>query len=378
MGVAWGAARISSQMVEWANGMVLSIVSFSDDDKDLWNGWVASNPWASFYHLWEWGEVLCKTYKYQRYYFGVKRGQEILAVLPLIYIRSKIFPDKLVSLPFAEYGGPLLMDSIDSSEIESALALFSKTLGALIRVLGVDYVDLRQPSFSLSLTDPTSVFTPLRRYLTFRVDLTNGESELWRSLDKKCRNAVRRARRAGVRVKEVDSDDMGQYYHLHLLTESRHGSPPHSEAFFRSVFDAFRREGLRMSFAVYGGKAIGGITAFYFGKKIYWFNNVLDREYASLNPTNLLLWHLIEWGIQNDFETLDLGQTRPEDKGIYHFKSGWSGREVPLENHVFMMKNTEIPDPLQRKYVVLSKAWSLLPCFLSRRIGPKVISRIGL
>jgi len=309
---------------------------------------------------------------------GAKRGDELVGVLPLIYIRSRIFADKLVSLPFAEYGGPLLRDSIESSDKKSALTVFSERVSALAEGLGVDYVDLRQPRFPLALRVPTCVSKPLRRYVTFVLDLTKGESELWRSLDKKCRNAVRRARKVGVKIKEVDFDDVGQYYRLHLLTESRHGSPPHSEAFFRNVLDAFRPEGLRMTLALYDGQAIGGIMAFYLGKRIYWFNNVLDREYARLNPTNLLLWHLIEWGLQNDFETLDLGQTRPAETGTYSFKRGWSGREVQLENQVLMMKNAEVPDPLQRKYVILSRLWSMLPQALVSHVGPSIISRIAI
>jgi len=354
-----------------------SIVPFFGDDKDLWNEWVTSNPWASFYHLWEWGDVLCKTYRYQRYYFAVKRGEEIVGVLPLIYIRSRIFADKLVSLPFAEYGGPLLANSIDSSDVKLTLAIFSKRLSALARVLGVDYVELRQPKFPLSLMFRTSVFRPMRRYLTFEVDLTKGESELWRSLDKKCRNAIRKAMKSGVRIKKVDFDDIGQYYRLHLDTENRHGSPPHSKAFFENVFDMFKRKGLHMTLALSDGKAIGGIIVFYLGNKLYWFNNVMDRKYSRLNPTNLLLWHLIKWGMENDFATLDLGQTRPEDGGIYHFKSGWAGCKVPLENHVLMMKNAEVPDPLQRKYLILSRLWSLLPQVFARQVGPSIISAIA-
>ena len=361
-----------------ASRLSFRIVPFSGDDRDLWNEWVRSNPWASFYHLWEWGEVLCKTYGYQRYYIGAKQGDKLVGVLPLIYIRSRIFADKLVSLPFAEYGGPLLMDPLDSSDEKSALTVFSERISALAAGLSVDYVDLRQPRFPLSLTLPAYVSKPLRRYVTFVLDLTEDESELWSRLDKKCRNAVRKARKSGVRIKEVDFDDVGQYYRLHLLTESRHGSPPHSAAFFRNILDMFRPEGLRMTLTLYDGQAIGGIMAFSFGTKIYWFNNVLDRDYASLNPTNLLLWHLIEWGIQNDFETLDLGQTRPAETGTYRFKRGWSGREVPLENQVLMMKNAEVPDPLQRKYLILSRLWSMLPQAVVSQVGPSIISKIAI
>ena len=42
------------------------------------------------------------------------------------------------------------------------------------------------------------------------------------------------------------------------------------------------------------------------------------------------------------------------------------------------IRNTEIPDPMQNKYLHLSKIWAGAPLILTRHLGPKIISEIGL
>lgn len=72
------------------------------------------------------------------------------------------------------------------------------------------------------------------------------------------------------------------------------------------------------------------------------------------------------------------GYLWPEDAGVYHFKSGLGGDAVNLKNHFFFRKNVEVPDPLQMKYVLLARLWSKLPKSLASKVGPSMVSRIGL
>jgi FemAB-related protein (PEP-CTERM system-associated) len=357
----------------------LSLVRISDSSKDLWNDYVSANPHAYVYHLWEWGDVLCKTYNLDRWCLAVKEDQRIVGVLPIFYIRGLLFADKIVSLPFCEYGGPLLGDYSDQSMVESVLRMFMKSVNELAEKLKIDYIELRQPSTSFSTFFSSVGFRVLRRYVTFRTDLTVGESEIWKNFDGRTRRHVKKAMRIGTKIKEVSVDSLGHYYGLYLRTQKSLGSPPHSYAFFRNLYDVFVSKGLlRMFLALYDGKPVAGIMVFCFNGGLYWWNNVLDRRYASLDPTNLLLWHMIRLGIENGFRVLDLGRTRPEDVGVYHFKSGWGGREVCLEDYVFFLRDVKIPDPLQRRYVFLSRLWSLLPESVAGKMGPHITSKIGL
>jgi len=359
------------------NVMRLRTVQLSDNDKYLWNEWVSSQPEAHFYHLWEWGNLISATYNYQRFYFVAKCDENIVGVLPLVLIKSRIFGNKLVSLPFCEYGGPLISYSAHTSIANAVVKLFSRVAIELTRKLGVDYLEMRHPSPSLPLS--AFGFLPLERYLTFRVDLTHGEAEVWKNIDKKCRNAIRKATKSGVKIMAVDETRMEHYYDLYLNTQKRHGSPPHSAVLFTNIFNAFKEKGLQqLILAVYDGKAIGGVTVFCFNGKMYFWNNVSDRKYARLNSTNLLLWHVIQWGSRNNFKVFDLGRTRPQTNGIYHFKRDFGGKCFPLKDYILATKKVEPADPTQRKYVLLSKMWSRLPSTLAQLIGPSIVSEIGL
>jgi len=108
------------------------------------------------------------------------------------------------------------------------------------------------------------------------------------------------------------------------------------------------------------------------------WSGVVDPKYKDLYPTHLLFWQMIKWGSDEGFKTFDLGRTRLEAGGIYQFKSRWGGVEMNLEDYFFMDKNLEIPDPLQSRYVFLEKLWSMLPSPIVRRVGPRLISEIGL
>lgn len=361
----------------------LSLVQLLDRSKGLWNDYVFANSHAHVYHLWEWGEVLCKTYNLGRRYLAVKEDQRIVGVLPIFYIRGLLFADKIVSLPFCEYGGPLLVDYSDQSMAENVLMVLMKNVRELAKELRVDYIELRQPSSSFSSFFSSIGFRVLRRYVTFKLDLTVGESGIWKNFDgltrRRARARLKKAVRIGAEVKDVNVDGLKHYYALYLRTQKRHGSPPHSYAFFKNLYDGFKSKGLlRMLLAVSKGKPIAGITVFCFNGRLYCWNNVLDRKYAGSHPTDFLLWYLIRWGVENNFRVLDLGRTRPEDTGVYYFKRRWGGQKTSLEDYVFLVRNVEIPDPLQRKYVFFSKLWSLLPQPIAGKMGPHVTSKIGL
>lgn len=356
-----------------------SLVEFGEDDKHLWNEFVMRNPQSHVYHLWEWSDVLCKTYKYKRHYLGVKKGEDISGVFPCLFVKSLIFGKRLISLPFVEYAGPLLKNDVEPSMAKPVLAQFLDYLDKLSKKLKADYAEIRHPPEFLSPLLSSMGFKGLQRHVTFKIDLTKEESELLKGMDKKCRNSLRKAMKSGVRIEEVRLDSLGQYYDLYLDAQKRLGSPPHSFGFFRNVYDAFGSAGLlRMTLAMYDGRPIGGVMVFCFKDKLYWFGNVTDKKYASLNPTNLLLWHTIQYGRENNLKVFDLGQTRREDSGVYRFKSGWGGDETNLEDFVLSSDNVELPNPSERKYVFLSKLWSMMPKALAQRLGPRLIGGIGL
>lgn len=356
--------------------MKLNVEVADECDAYLWNKFVKMNPYATPYHLWEYGKSLSLTYGYKRFYLVAKESEEIVGILPLIQVKSFLFNDKLISLPFCEYGGQL-------SKSNYIARLLWKIAIKVASKLKVDYIEIRNPSNVPDIDE----YYRIRRYFTFEIDLTKNKDILWLNLDKKTRNAIKKAMKNGVEVEEVKNEnDLKLYYRLYLKTQKRHGSPPNSFRLFCNVYRQLQPMGIMKTLlAKYQGVAIGGIITFQFNGIIYWWGNVMAPDYRWLNPTNLLLWEIIKQGNENGFKTLDLGRTR-RGTSIYHFKSGWGGKEAVLQDYVYFLngnthmnrKKHALPDPYQGKYRFLSKVWSLLPTTLAEKIGPRIISEIGL
>jgi hypothetical protein len=71
--------------------------------------------------------VVEKTYKHKPIYLIAKEEGEIKGVLPLFLVKSMIFGKKLVSVPFAPYGGACA----DNGIIENALIEEAKRITKL-------------------------------------------------------------------------------------------------------------------------------------------------------------------------------------------------------------------------------------------------------
>lgn len=361
--------------------MMIGIYAFGSQDGSMWNELVAQSPHASFYHLWEWGEVLSTTYGYRRYYLVAKQDGDLVGAFPLIYVKSLLFGNRLISLPFCEYGGPITHPKLDNNTMREVTQKLVQASNRLAISLGVKCVDIRGLSNGVvSHIFESSGYTYFQRYVTFRVDLVEPVEALWRNLDKKARNATRKALESRLKVIEArETEQVKTYYSLYLKVQKRLGSPPHAYALFKNIFETFYPKGMmKTMLAEHQGKPIAGIVVFKWRNVIYWTSNVTDMEHRHLNPTNLLLWTTIESGSKNHNKALDLGRTR-RNTTIHHFKKGWGGKEVRLNDYArFFGKVRVPPDPNQGRYVYLSKLWSLIPMAPSRCFGPYIISRIAL
>ena len=352
------------------------------DKADTWNNLVERSPYASAYHLWEWGEALSSTYKHQRYYLATTQNGDVSGILPLIHVKSRLFGNRLISLPFCEHGGPLADPRLKDEETRRVIEGLLDATNNLARALGVEYVEIRNPQASVMQDlHCAQGYSAFQKYTTFKIDLAREQKELWSSLHQRARNKVRKAVKSGVEVEEADGvQRLKDYYKLYLKTQRRHGSPPHGYKLFEKLYDAYQPKGkMKILLAEHQGKPIAGLINFHHNKMIFGWDSVGDAEHRRFHPTNLLLWNTVEWGVKNGYRTFDLGRTRRATT-VYRFKSGWGGKETYLKDYVYFVgsNNTEFPDPEQTRYRYLSKLWGLVPTSLSKKIGPKIIGGIAL
>ena len=95
----------------------MEVYELKKEEEKAWGSYIYKSSSSTFYHQLGWRNVVKKTYKHKPIYLVAKENGELKGVLPLFLMRSVIFGKKLVSVPFAPYGGVCA----DSETVEKAL-----------------------------------------------------------------------------------------------------------------------------------------------------------------------------------------------------------------------------------------------------------------
>ncbi len=79
-----------------------------DSQASAWDSFVQSAQYSTPYHQFKWKMVITKSFGHQCHYCGaIDRNEAWQGVLPLVHMRSKLFGNFLISVPFVNYGGLL-------------------------------------------------------------------------------------------------------------------------------------------------------------------------------------------------------------------------------------------------------------------------------
>ena len=134
---------------------VITVENLEAADHAAWDRFVSDHPLGSPFHLIAWKESIEQTFGYKPFYLEAKQGDEICGVLPLFLTGGFLTGRRLISSPFAVYGGILA----DSSQSRSLLLERAKQLAADLEVRDLE---LRN-----AWEDQCSELPRLSRYVTF-------------------------------------------------------------------------------------------------------------------------------------------------------------------------------------------------------------------
>src|SRR5215469_14624167 len=95
---------------------VMAVRELEGQDYTGWDSFVLSHPCGSPFHLTAWKESIEATFGYRSMSLIAMRGGQVCGVLPLFLVSSIVTGKRLISSPFAVYGG-ILADSEESKLI---------------------------------------------------------------------------------------------------------------------------------------------------------------------------------------------------------------------------------------------------------------------
>ncbi|HEV7913344.1 MAG TPA: peptidoglycan bridge formation protein FemAB, partial [Albitalea sp.] len=203
---------------------MLSVRRFRDSDRARWDSFVLACPDTTFFHRIGWREIFEDVLRHRTHYLLAERGEQIVGVLPLVRMKSLLFGDALVSMPFAVYGGAAVIDA----EATPALHRHAVELG---RELGVQHLELR----NRASVEPAWPQQDL--YVTFRKSLLPEVEANLLAIPRKQRAMVRKGIQRELRSDIDAATDV--FFDLYADNQHRHGTPPHSRRYFQALKRVF-------------------------------------------------------------------------------------------------------------------------------------------
>ena len=332
-------------------------------DACRWNAYTDNFPEASIYHGWAWGQLVEETFGHQAHYLAASSGGAIQGVLPFVSMKSRLFGQFLVSMPFSSYGGVLATTTEARNALLEEAAQFAQQTGAR-------YVEMRQgAACDVQWLDKTPKVTMV-------VELPGSVEELWNRLSAGRRNMVRNAKKQGVRVEWGRAEMVNSFYHVFSRNMRDLGTPVYPKSLFENL--CRRLPGKVEIMTVWDGRqAIGaGLTIGHRNSvELPWASTL--RETRKKYPADLMYWSLLERALQNGYEYVDLGRSSP-GSGTHQFKQHWLAKEIPLHWYYWIPAGAAVPE-LHRenpRYRLATEVWKRLPVPVANWLGPRVVRAI--
>jgi serine/alanine adding enzyme len=325
-------------------------------DGGAWDAFVQAADDSTVAHRWAWTSLVPDVYGHQVIPLAAVREGALAGVLPLARVRSRLFGNSLVSMPYLDYGG---VCSNGDRDAEQALA------SAAVELARADGLQLELRH----LTDrPVGLPASLRK-VTMTLDLRGGEDAVWGRIRSGRRGQVRKARRNGLTVSWHGTEALAPFYRIIAANMRDLGSPVHRRSFFAAVIDHLGPDA-RIVLVHHGPEPVGaGLVLVHRDRVMLPFVSSLRSSFA-LRPNQLLYWETFRYGVERGCDLFDFGRSS-RDSGTFESKRQYGAEVEQLYWHRWPPDAADGDEPSQRLEWV-THLWRRLPLPVTNLVGPMV------
>ncbi len=333
------------------------------EDTQAWDTYVAQNSHSSIYHLSAWRDLVKTTFGHTAHYLQA-RGPEnnVLGVLPLIRLNSRLFGDFLVSMPYFNYGGAIA----DHPEIEQLLI---NQANQYATTLGVSHIEYRD--------DIPREGMPVRsEKVNMLLKLPDSIEALWNGFTPKLRAQIKRPQRENPDIRVGKAELLNDFYAVFSRNMRDLGTPVYGRYFFEAILKTFEEHCWIVSVRLNGKPVAAGFLMGYRDRlEIPWASSRQDMNHLSVNM--LLYWSVLQHAVSQGFKIFDFGRSSI-DSGTYRFKRQWGAEPKQSYWHYWLREGEALPaiNPTNKKYALMINTWKRLPVALTKLIGPPIIKNI--
>ena len=351
----------------------------------IWNNFVQNQahltPYSfnpSLYYFFK------KHFNWKPYYILVFKNDEVCAVLSLVNTGKA-----WVSLPHFSYGGVLFTERIKSFSTNGIINILISDIDTNQRLPGFYKYELENNQIEKKLeshkyfirTFDNSEDNNFKKSekLTSILELPESKDKLSEILNSNLNRKIKKAIKSGFTIKNGGKELLDEYYNVYSQNIYELKSLSYSKQFFSDLFETYEFGNLKIFVAYMNDQVVGSsMMASYNGFNENMFFAV-KSEYRKHYISDYLHWEMINHCItqQQPTSNQQLAPSNPhiysfgrstENSGVHIYKSHWPVKDYPLYYYTNM---TDL-----RKNNFLSNIWAILPSFISKPLGAKLIKHL--
>jgi FemAB-related protein (PEP-CTERM system-associated) len=328
-----------------------------------WDDYVRACPDATFCHLSGWGRALEGVFGHETHFLQATQAGRVTGVLPLAFVKSRLFGNSLTSLPFCVYGGVAADDAASAQALEDAAE-------ALARQLEVPHLELRHT------TRRHPDWPEQDLYVTFRKAISADDETNMNAIPRKQRAMVRKGIKNGL-ASTVD-DTVDRFFALYASNVHRHGTPALPRRWFQALQREFGRDCEVLTVTSPEGRPLSSVVTFYFRDEVLPYYAGDDEAARGLAANDFKYWELMRRAAARGCTLFDYGRSK-RGTGPFDFKRNWGFEPQPLHYEYRLYKRDTVPqnNPANAKYKLMIEGWRRLPLPVANWLGPFIVKSLG-
>jgi serine/alanine adding enzyme len=323
---------------------------------DLQSPSLASHP--------RWLCVLRDGLRHEPYCVEAAGDGQIAGILPLAFVRSRLFGRFLVSLPYLNTGGVIARDE------ETARSLVDRAV-ELADSLDVKHLELRH---EVELSHP-ALTEKLTSKVHMRLPLPDSVEALWKGFKSKLRSQVRSGMKHDFTVSWGGAELVPEFYEVFSRNMRDLGTPVFSRRLFASILEHFCDQA-ELCVVRAGTRAIAAALLTHGDGVTEVPSASCLQEFRSTNVNMLMYERLLARAIERGRRTFDFGRSS-EDSPTYRFKQQWGAQPHPAVWQYYLRRGSVQDMRIESgKFDLPIRVWQRLPVAVTRLVGPAIVRGI--
>lgn len=346
------------------------VSAYAEQDRLDWGRFAAMQAESTFFHDIRWLDVIREGLRHRPHYLIARQEREVVGILPLAELRSRLFGHRLVSIPGCVYGG------VVANSRSAATALVDQAC-RLTQRLCVGSLEMRN-RFAFSdagYGGDAALWQTKELYVTFRKTITADDEKNLKAIPRKQRAAVRKGIAAGLETELTK--DVSRFYKVYAESVRNLGTPVFPIRYFRALANHFD-DSVEMALVRSGGQDIAAVMSFYFRDEVLPYYGGSIPVARILRANDFMYWDLMCRAARRGARVFDYGRSKL-GSGSFSFKKNWGFEPTPLYYQYLLVGDVPMPDlnPDSPRYRLFVALWKHLPMPLANTLGPMLARHLG-